>query len=177
MQVDLTPLKPSIRHLNCCKPLNLKPIFYGIEFFYDDEKKIHRCELKMESIVYTGVSNTKENAYNQAKQKYLVNLKNNIKKPEKEDYLLENKFENVNRFQKNSMLRQKNRHQHKSDSFENSEKEDDVELPEILVGTKYDHFNLGTDERPIVLRRGKKPKNKNYKKRKIKNIPDDWDDI
>ena len=92
------------------------------------------------------------------------------------DYLLENKFENVNRYQKNSMLRQKSR-QHKSDSFENSEKED-VELPEILVGTKYDDFNLGTDERPIVLRRGKKPKNnKNYKKRKIKNIPDDWDDI
>merc|ERR1712035_242059 len=156
------PLKPSIRHLNCCKPLNLKPIFYGIEFFYDDEKKIHRCELKMETIVYTGVSDSKENAYNKAKQKYLVNLKQHIKKPEKEDYLLENKFEIVNRFQKNSMSRRNNR-QHKSDCFENNEKED-VELPEILVGTKYDHFNLGTDERPIVLRRGKKPKNqKNYK--------------
>merc|ERR1712050_796114 len=116
------PLNPSIRYINCCQPLNLKPIFYGIDFFYDDEKKVHKCELKMESVIYTGISNNnKEDAYNQAKQKYLVTLKENINKPAK-DYLTENKFENTRRFDKNHILGRKNKkHKNKSNSFDNEE--------------------------------------------------------
>ena len=160
-----------IRSLSITNQQNLKPLFYGIEFFYDEASKTHKCELKMNTIVYKGFSKqrgTKEEAYVQARNKYLLDFKRNLGKPERD--ILTEKRESKRR---NSGIFVQGRAKMvwKKDGGGHKYKARLDDVPDMLSETKFETLNFGTAEKPIVYRRGKPSIKKypNHKKRKLKD--------
>jgi len=170
-------------------------MFYGIEFFYDEASRTHKCELKMNTVLYKGFSKQngiKEQAYVQARNKYLRDFEENLGKPERD--ILTEKRESK-RYNSGIFVQGKAKKVWKKDGGGHKYKLRLDEVPDMLSETKFETLNFGTDEKPIIYRRGKKSIRKypNYKKRKLKNdetvkiknknqkkIPDsdpDWDDF
>merc|ERR1712048_70733 len=158
-------LKVSSRCFAVSNIADKKSMFYGIEFFYDEDSRKHKCELKMDTVIYTGYSTNKEEAYNQAKTKYLKDLEEAMKQPET-DILLDMR----SRHEKRSGCKLEKRWL-KSDGSASKDQ------PFTLDSKKYESFNFGTATKPIIYHRGKRSvqKYKNFKKRKRKIDSDnDW---